>query len=132
VSTVLLGSNRFVDCGSILSFKGTPVLAVKLEPLRAELTTPEQPPLVHVHVNHEHSSPNDHVKTVATPRSFAIFWDDHALTLATLLDDLTIHLKLDLRPLGINIYDDPQGLHIGQNVFTGNVVKDCATAINLD
>ncbi|MBI4269165.1 MAG: hypothetical protein HY615_02445 [Candidatus Rokubacteria bacterium] len=51
--------------------------------------------------------------------------------MATLFDAGTVHLKLDLRPLGITIYDDADGLHIGQNVFSGNVVDRSAVAISL-
>ena len=57
--------------------------------------------------------------------------EDQAVAIATLLAPDTVHLKLDLRPLGINIYDDPSGLHVGRNLFSGNVVEGAAAAINL-
>jgi hypothetical protein len=100
----MLGGNRFVECDSILAHKGTPILKVRLDPLRVEL---------------------------ATPQSFAVFWQEHALAVATLWDACTVHLKVDLRPLGIKIHDGPDGLHIGQNVFSGNVVSRSAAAISL-
>jgi hypothetical protein len=132
MSTVLLGGNRFVDCDSILAYKGMPLLKIGVNPLRVELVTPDGPPSrPHVRVDPKGASPPDRVRIVATRRSFAVFWDEHALAVATLLDPDTVHLKLDLRPLGINIYDDLDGLHIGQNVFSGNVVSQSAAAISL-
>ena len=131
MSTVLLGRNRFVECESILAYKGTPILKVGFDPLRLELATPEGVLSRAVRVDQKGRSPEDRVRIVATPQSFAVFWENEALAVATLLDAETAHLKLDLRPLGINIYDDPDGLHIGQNIFSENVVSHSAAAINL-
>jgi hypothetical protein len=132
VSVVLLGGNRFVECDSILAYRGMPILKVGFDPLRLELATPEgRPSHPHVRVDQKGASPQDRVQIVATPQSFAVFWQEHALAVATLLDAGTAHLKLDLRPLGINIYDDLDGLHIGHNVFSGNVVSHSAAAISL-
>ncbi|HBH03556.1 MAG: hypothetical protein A2W08_16060 [Candidatus Rokubacteria bacterium RBG_16_73_20] len=132
MSTVLLGRNRFVECGSILAYKGVPLLSVAFDPLRLELATPEGLPSGRaVHVDPKGKSPEDRVRVVATPHSFAIFWGEDALAVATLLEAGTVHVKLDLRPLGINIYDDADGLHIGQNTFSGNVVSRSAVAISL-
>jgi len=131
MSTVLLGRNRFVECESILAYKGTPILKVGFDPLRLELATPEGVLSRAVRVDQKGRSPEDRVRIVATPQSFAVFWENEALAVATLLDAETAHLKLDLRTLGINIYDDPDGLHIGQNIFSENVVSHSAAAINL-
>lgn len=132
MSAVILGGNRFVDCGSLLVHRGVPLLRVEFDPLRVELRTPENLPSGRLaRVDPAGHGPEDHVRVVATSQSFAIFWDDDALVLATLLDAQTVHLKLDLRPLGINIYDDPSGLHIGGNLFSRNAVSGAAAAISL-
>jgi hypothetical protein len=132
MNVVLLGGNRFIDCDSILAYRGNPLLKVRFEPLRVELTTPEGLPSgLAVRVDHHGGTPEDRVRVVATSQSFAIFWQAHALVVATLLEPGVAHLKVDLRPLGIKIHDDVDGLHIGQNVFSGNVVKASAASINL-
>ena len=132
MSAVLLGGNRFEDCESILAHKGIPLLRVRFDPLRLELATPEGLPSgLMLRVDEKGITPEGRVRTVIAPQSFAVFWDDNALAIATMLDSQTAHLKLDLRPLGINIYDDPSGLHIGQNIFSGNEVRHSAVAINL-
>jgi hypothetical protein len=132
MSVVLLGRNRFEECESVLAYKGMPILKVGFSPLRLELATPEALPSGRaVRVDQSGAAPEDRVRIVATQQSFAVFWEEHALAVATLLDAETAHLKLDLRPLGINIYDDLDGLHVGQNVFSGNVVRQSAAAISL-
>jgi hypothetical protein len=132
MSVVLLGRNRFEECNSILAHKGIPILTVRVDPLRLEIATPKDLPSGRsVRVDETDATPVEHVKVVATATTFAVFWDEDALALATLLEPGTVHLKLDLRPLGINIYDDPLGLHIGQNIFSGNHISHSAVAINL-
>ena len=135
MSVVLLGSNRFEDCDSILSVRGVPLLRVLFTPLRLQLMSAEAQPLplgYSVRVAEHERFPPDKVHVVSTPQSFAIFWDkEHALAIATLVDENTAHLRVDLRPLGINIHDDADGLHIGGNTFTRNVISRSATAINL-
>jgi hypothetical protein len=61
----------------------------------------------------------------------SIFWKDLLLLSARLLDKETAHLKLDLPPLGIVIYDDPDGLHIGKNLLARSAFIDCMIAISL-
>ena len=108
------------------------MLQVGVDPVHVELATPENLPSGRaVRVGQNARSPQENVRVVATTQSFAIFWLDYALAVATLLDAETVHLKLDLRPLGINIYDDFDGLHIGTNVFSRNEVSHAAVGINL-
>jgi hypothetical protein len=68
---------------------------------------------------------------VASEKSVAIFWDDAPLAIATLLDPDTVSLRLDLRLIGINLFDDALGLHVGNNVFARNNVVGCETALAL-
>jgi hypothetical protein len=129
---VLLGRNRFLDCVSILAYKARPLLQVALDPLRIDLATPDDVSSVRrVRVTQHERGPHEHVRVVASAESFVILWDDYAVAVAIVLDHETILLKVDLRPLGINIYDDFVGLHIGGNVFSGNEVRNAAVAINL-
>lgn len=132
MSTVVLGGNRFIECQSILAYRGTPVLQVAVEPLRVDLVTPENLPSRRVvRIGPNESNPPNDVRVVATDKSFAIFWRHYAIAVATLLDPETVHLRIDLRPLGIKIYDDLDVLHIGTNTFSGNEIRNAFAAINL-
>jgi hypothetical protein len=132
VSEVVLGANRFVECGSLLAYKGKCVLGVDFDPLGVRLVTPRDlPSQLWVHVDRDVVRPEDAVRIVKTASSFAVFWKEYALALATLLSPEVAHLKLDLRPIGMRVYDDVDGLHIGNNRFSGNVITRAAAAINL-
>jgi hypothetical protein len=132
MTVVLLDGNRFIDCQSILGYQGRPMLQVSARPLRIELVTPENLPSgLRVRVSQRECDPSNDVRVVATDKSFAIFWREYAVAIAILVETDTVHLKLDLRPLGINIYDDFEALHIGSNAFSRNEVRNAATAINL-
>ena len=132
MSVVLIGGNRFIDCRSILAYRGSPLLQVSVNPLRVELVTPDNLPSGRaVRVDQNAQGPAPDVRVMATSQSSAIFWQDYPLVLAALVEAETALVKLDLRPLGINIYDDIAGLHIGTNVFAHNEVSHAAVAINL-
>jgi hypothetical protein len=122
---VILGGNDFIDCQALLSLKGTPILRVLFNPLRVDLSLPPDVPSATTPLALTH---------VTTELSDAVFASgNHAVAIATLINPATdtAHLLLDLRPVGLNIYDDPSGLHVGNNLFSGNVVKGAAVGINL-
>jgi len=120
---VILGGNHFIDCLAILSYQGQAVLRIEREPLRIALSLPPDLPS---------ASQQPALKQVSKEGYYALFaGEDQAIAIATLLAPDTVHLKLDLRPLGMNIYDDPAGLHIGNNLFSRNVIERAASAINL-
>jgi hypothetical protein len=130
--TVVFGRNRFVDCGALLAIEGTPVLEVLTDPLRVRLNAPPDLPSGRaVTVEDGRASPEAHVRLVSSPSSAAIFWDDELLVMATRLEDDLVHVKVDLRPIGMNVYDDVAGLHIGGNVMASNKFERFATGINL-
>jgi hypothetical protein len=134
VTTVVLGSNRFVDCGALVAFRNQGSgLRVETAPLRVTLATPTDLPsgrAINV-VRNEQSPESPHVKIVKSETSVAIFWDDAPLVIATQLDAETVNLRADLRPIGINIYDDATGLHIGGMHLSQNAFRGASVAFQL-
>lgn len=49
---------------------------------------------------------------------------------ATLLNRKSAHLIIDLRPVGIQIFDNHEGLHIARNVFARASFENCMTAFS--
>lgn len=131
MNTIVLGGNHFVDCASLLAYRDEPILRVFLNPLRVELVSPKGMSGPDVQVTGHLVQPADRVRVVGGAESAAIFWDEFPLVLGTIVAPNTVNLRLDLRPIGLNIYDDPSGLHIGGNVFSGNHVTRAGTAISL-
>jgi hypothetical protein len=72
-----------------------------------------------------------YVQVVATDKSVAIFRQATPIVIATLLSIDTLSLKADLRPIGVNLYEDAGTLHIGSNAFTGNLFQNCKVGIRL-
>ena len=134
MTTVVLGSNRFVDCSTLIAVQQHELLRITTAPLRISLTTPPDVSTeraVHVEENQRGSGSEANVRVVASDTSVAVFWGENPLAIATLLDDTTVSLHLDLRPVGIDLFADALGLHIGKNVFTGNQITSVSTAIAL-
>jgi hypothetical protein len=131
---VILGSNHFEGCDNIVAIRQHALLRVETSPLRLSLTTPPELPSarrIQVVDNEVRTGSDIKVRVVKSETSVAIFWDETPLLIATALDDVRVSLRLDLRPIGINLYDDALGLHAGSNNFAGNQIVNCQTAIAL-
>jgi hypothetical protein len=128
VTIVAIGSNHFIDCPTLIAVRQHALLRVAATPLRVSLTTP--PDLPSGKMVHQCDS-DSNVQVVASDKSVAVFWGEAPLAIATLLDEATVSLRIDLRPIGISLFDDALGLHVGDNVFAGNQVANAPTAIAL-
>ena len=132
--TVILGKNRFTDCRNVIALADQPLLRVEGLPLRVSVRTPTRvaslTPIA-VSCNRATDDRDGRLAVLASDASVTILWDDQVVVWARQKDDDTVHLKVDLRPLGLAIYDDPVGLHIGSNVLVDNEVSNSTTAISL-
>jgi hypothetical protein len=115
---VILGSNEFIDCPTLVAYKGKPVLRVTLNPLRVSLDPPSD-------------LPNVELRHVTTERSDAVIAGNQAIAIGTLIDNDTVHLALDLRPIGMNIVAGATGIRVGKDFYSGNVIERMAVGINL-
>ncbi len=137
MTTVLIATNRFTDCRTILGLREHALLRVAADPLRVSLSTPPDLPsgramAVEDNVNvSQGDEARRALRIVAGARAVGVFWEESPLVLATLIDPETIHVRLDLRKLGINVYDDADGLHVGANVLARNMITNCETAVGL-
>ena len=134
MTTVVLGSNHFVDCSTLIAVRQHALLRVAVSPLRLSVVTPPGLPsgrAVHIVENERKPESDASVRVVVSDKSVAVFWKEAPLAIATLLDESTVSLRLDLRPIGINLFDDGQALHLANNVFAGNVLSGSPTAIVL-
>mgnify|MGYP001233646677 CR=1 FL=1 len=134
VSTVAIGSNHFVDCQTLIAVRQHALLRVATTPLRVSLTTPPDLPSgrsVQVIDNQPGSESHPDVRVVAGDTRVAVFWGEAPLAIATLLDETTVSLRVDLRLIGINLFDDALGLHVGQNLYAGNQIANASTAVAL-
>jgi hypothetical protein len=137
MGSIIIGTNRITNCRILIGVKDQPLLQVAFSPLRISLKLPKDLPtpisfeITDNIQKSEEIEPNPDVHIVSGESNVSIFLKDLLLLSATLLDIDTVHLKLDLRPVGIVIYDDPEGLHIGTNLMARSSFAGCMTAISL-
>ncbi len=131
---VAFGTNHFVDCGSLVALGVQPVLSVQSNPLRVTLVTPASLPSrrsVFVVDNERDPRSSIEVRVIKSASSVAIFWNESPLVIATELEADVMSLRADLRAIGINLYDDVDGLHIGNAQFRASTITGAAVAFQL-
>jgi len=137
VCSVMVGTNRITNCQTLLSVRDQPLLQLALSPLRVSLRLPPDNPsriffeVVDNTIRGEGITTNPELRVIQGENNVGIFWKGMLLLSATLLDRGTAHLKIDLRPVGLQIFDDHQGLHIGKNILARASFTNCMTAISL-
>jgi hypothetical protein len=133
---VLLGGNEFVDCANIVEVRGEQLLRVAVGPLRITLATPagwDEAQAIAV-VENDLKLGAKGARVVGAEHSVAVLSGDVPVVVAIADPGKPgeVHLRIDLRPIGIQLFDDASGLHVGSNLFTGNRVSNAATAISLE
>ncbi len=71
------------------------------------------------------------VRVIANDGAVAVFRDERALVWVMELGPGQLYVHLDPRPIGLAIYVEPDGLHIGEAVFARNTISGADTAISL-
>lgn len=137
-TTVHLGTNVLRDCETLIGLKEHALLRVKTDPLRVTLSTPpDTAPETRVQIvdnidqDQAPGKGEDQTRITAGRDTITIVRRDIPLLVATMTDQSNVLLRLDLRPLGIQIYDDAYGLHVGGNQLAKNQIEQCMVAIGL-
>ena len=129
-----LGSNEFIDCQAMIGFKGRTLLGVADDPLRVTLAIPDSAPsggFRYEVIENKAQKADKQLQVSKRGDAVAILFGPHLLCVAAKLDTGEIAVKLDLRPVGVQVYDDVHGLHVGTNTFAGNTFKASHTAISV-
>ncbi len=132
------GGNLFRDCVALLSYGNQVVLAVSGPPIRIDLAAP--PPIFPVALNIQQNqllgARPVHFKVFGTPdpetpQAVTILAGDRPVLMAQAIAADEIILHVDLRALGVNIFDDASGLHVGDSTLANNTFEGSSTAIAL-
>jgi hypothetical protein len=134
---VSLGTNTFSNCQALLAVKDFPVLKVAFDPFRLTMRTPSDLPS-RVSFTIEDSAivradgpAVESLRVIKDVQSIAVFWGESWLAVGVLLDPNNAKLRVDLRAIGMKVYDDEDGLHVGANTLSRNAFANCSTAIAL-
>jgi hypothetical protein len=131
---VVWGSNSLRNCVALLSWKDEIVLSISGSPLRIDLRTPSSSNAkakLRVDQNRVVESEPGDTKVVETTHAVAILKNGIPILMAQDAGNDEITLHTDLRPLGMNIFDDAAGLHIGGSTLANNSFAGLSTAISL-
>ncbi len=117
MSVVDIGSVRFGGWQAIIAAGERVLLAVKTNPLRVTLRTPH--PGSGVEVVENQLLRGAGIRIVVSPTAVAIILDGSVpLVMAHVAHDDSelVICRVELRPLGMAIWDDAEGLHVGASV----------------
>ena len=131
---VIWGSNQLNDCVALLSWKDEVVLSVTAGPLKIDLKTPLDSTSrvkMRIEQNRIVESTLDDVRVLERPDVVTIVVNGSPLLMAHDLGDGSIVLHTDLRSIGMNIFDDVAGLHIGASTLAKNRFAGLSSAISL-
>lgn len=132
MTNVILGQNKFENCRTLIGRNDHAILSVEGEASTLRLDTRDLDDAVKaIFVERGAVVSGDGVRLVSSESGVAVFVDEQAILFLTILDEETLHLKLDLRALGLNIYDDVEGLHAGRNIIAHNSFSSCEVAVRL-
>jgi hypothetical protein len=133
---VILGTNRFVDCETIIQVGGQPLLRVDDDPLRLTVVTPPNLPsgrhvrVVNNIVDAAVSASFGPVKVVSTERTVSLLWETFLLVAVTAIEEGLVNVHIDFRPVGLNMFDDSTGLHLGEMHFAQSTFAGTPTAFS--
>jgi hypothetical protein len=134
MSLVLMGSNRFENCQTLIAWGDHPVLKADAGLSSLQLDTTSMGEKIRA-VRVEGKSVvvgKELCRLIASEvGTTVLFGGSLAILIATRIDEHTLHFKLDLRPLGLNIFDDTAGLHVGGTVIAGNSLNGFKVGIRL-
>ena len=130
---VTWGGNDLIDCVALLAWGDQVVLRVSSSPIRVDLKVPSAASDSGLEIQgNELITPTvSKARVVTTSEAVAVFWQSVAILMAQEIDANTVLLHTDFRALGVNIFDDAAGLHIGGSLLGGNTFSGCSTAIAL-
>ena len=129
------GGNEMTDCVALLGLQEKVMLRVLPSPVRVDLIVPvtETTPFpVEIRGNQVSTPGAEDLIVLAYEWSVAVFWRDMLILMAQeMISNETVLLHTDFRPLGMDIFDDAAGLHIGSSVLRGNNFSGCSIGIAL-
>lgn len=132
---VVLGTNSFEDCESVLALGELPLLFFRVEEgvLLVTLDVPSPPAAIPVAVQANISRDNA-VRVTNGTRNVTVHAGSRVVLMAKLAvgnDNLVEVDAFDLRPVGLAVHADATGFYVGSSVMSRNVIRDSKIGIRL-
>ncbi len=130
MTKILIGTNLFDRCDALVAHKGEPLLVITVdgEQVHISLRIPEGGVPLQIKDN---SVLEGDAQVVEAPKMTSVIVGDTLVVHAVFVEQGTILVQIDLRPLRLDVYTDASGLHIAGNQLARNKVEGARVAINL-
>ena len=140
---VVWGGNRLTDCVALLSWNDRTVLRIATSPIRLDFFVPPgisngTQPLEIVENQLVAPTPQPReVRVISSPEAVAVLWTELPIVTAQAIGtdgpsgQPMVLLRTDLRPMGMNVFDDAAGIHVGDGLLARTAFSRCSTAIFL-
>lgn len=128
---ILLGSNVFEDCENVLIISGTPLFSYKIAPggLKISFSISSPPAKTAIQVEDNLKKKGD--VEVKTGKNYATVKMGKKMLLELSIEGDTAVINLDLRPIGLHIYSDPNALRVGGSQLSQNIIKQSRNGISI-
>lgn len=118
-----------------MAVRGEPLLSVATGPLRVTLNTPAGwPGAQEISIHENELKPGQPDARLMKADHAIVLLVREVPVLVAMADPDHPHevlVRLDLRPIGIQLFDDADGLHLGTNLYSRNRVSNASTAVTL-
>ena len=131
MNRIKLGSNLFEDCENVLIISGTPLFSYKVERggIKISFNLYSPPAKTDVHVEDNLKKKGD--VEVKIGKNYADIKMGKKKLLELSIEKGVTVINLDLRPLGLHIYTDPNALHVGGTQLSQNIIKHSKNGISI-
>ena len=123
MNEVILGGNGFRDCATIIAFGGQPLLGVSRTSPEIEVRVPARGSAsASLLIQGSRVSGSDaglvrQILVRSHEDEVRVFYRHALLLVVSKLSETSTHVHLDLRPLGVRVFSDGEGLHVGPHTF---------------
>src|SRR4030067_2962283 len=129
MNRIQLRSNLFEDGENVLIISGTPLFTIKVEHGGIKISFNLYSPPAKTAIQVEDNLKKKGDVEVKTGKKYADIKIGKKKLLELSIEEDTAVINIDLRTLWINIYTDPNALHVGGTQLSQNVIKHSRNGI---
>ncbi|MBI5193064.1 MAG: hypothetical protein HZA08_06435 [Nitrospirae bacterium] len=131
MNRIQLGSNLFEDCENVLLISGTPLFSYSVEPDGIKLSFNVYSPPAKTAIQVEDNLKKKGDVEVKIGKNYADITMGKKKLFELYVEVDSVVINLDLRPIGLHIYTDPNALHVGGTQLSQNIIKQSKHGISI-
>lgn len=130
MKSIYIGTNLIEDCANPLVISGIPLFSYKSDSEGIKITFNVSSPPANTTIQIEENKVLKGSVNIKIDKKSAVIrlGDKNIFELIVVADD-SVKINLDLRPIGLLIYNDENTLYVGGARLSSNVIKNCTNGI---